>query len=114
MRHEKYTEKFISEPGFAWERQVFGAICFATYDKTSIESTYEIKDIALDFYGTEKGDVVSSAKQEWLQELLQGCRANVFVSNVPTMLIYEKEKEKRIFNCRLRSCKSSKDMCIRY
>jgi hypothetical protein len=106
----------ISEPGFAWERQVFGAVCFATYAKSSNESSspYEITDIALDFYGTDKEDVISSAEQGWLQELLQGCKANVFITNVPPMLIYEQHKAKSIFKCRYRSCKSFKDMCIRY
>ena len=103
-----------SETGFAWERQVFGAVCFATYVKSSNASAslYEITDIALDFYGTEKGDVISSAEQECLQELLKGCQANVFIPNVPPMLIYEELKAKRIFNCRFRCCK--KDMCIRF
>ena len=118
MKEEMKTEQLVSEPGFAWERQVFGAVCFATYAKSSNASTsasaYEITDIALDFYGTEKGDVVSSTEQEWLQELLQGCQANVFISNVPPMLIYEKKRAESIFKCRFRCCKSAKDMCIRY
>lgn len=46
-----------SEPGYAWERQAFGGFCFATYETDEC-----IDDIAIDFYGTDKGDVVSSAE----------------------------------------------------
>lgn len=104
----------MSEPGLVWERNTFGALCFATYYKASIEFPFEIKDIALDFFGTDKGEVVSSAEKHWLAELLQGCKAKVFISNVPRRLKYNKERADGIYDCRLRCIKTKYNSCIRY
>jgi len=89
-----------------WERQVFGAICFAVYEATF--ETVTFKDIALDFFGTKNGDVVSSADQTWLDGLLHGCNAKLFIANVPPALKYDAKRQVQpaISRCRFRGCQS--------
>ncbi len=98
----------------AWERQVFGAICFAVYDQ-SIEAGVTFEDIALDFFGTEKGDVVASATQTWLNELLHGCSAaNLFIADVLSELKYDAKKQSntKTSKCRFRGYQSTDN--VRY
>lgn len=94
------SKKLQLEPGFAWELQTFGATCFPSF---RAESSSDITDIVLDYFGTANGDVIASADQSWLNELLQGCKADVYVTTAPVELMYDEERAKSVATSRFKS-----------